>query len=485
MITTSNKPAIFLNRIDLDGKSFIKLYYKPNEIILYRIKKNDWIRYSVELNSYYVIDSEKNIGLVMDLFSDIAYVSTKHIDWKPRPQPRISSDNIGLGDYDKPALVKKEKLGTITLFPYEEKGRKIIGFKQFFPRDIFIEINNLEVFTRNEEMGLWQFKSSRYYFKKAVEFLVIRYCVNINSELSISDLRIRQILLEQSYQKGRDFKSCPIEFLEYMQLHNYSKSTFSTYHNMVLRYLNTFKGHRLSQVNDFGVKEIDTYHKIWMQKNSPSPSLINQSVNAIKLYYKVVSNKSIDLKEIHRPMRNKNLPSIYSQKEIKLLVDCITNTKHKTIIFIIYSAGLRVSELLNMRVEDILVDRKMVFIRRSKGRKDRYTTLADTALAMLHDYLKEYKPEKYLFEGQYGGQYSSTSIRNILHAAKKKAGVSTPGSVHTLRHSFATHLLENGTDLRYIQELLGHSSSKTTEIYTHVSTLNISKITSPGDLINL
>ena len=485
MNVTSYKPAIFLNRIEFNKKSYIKLYYKPNEIILHRIKKNDWIWYSVELNSYYVIDSEKNIGLVMDLFSDIAYVSTKHIDWKPRLQPRISSNNIGLGDYDKPALVKKEKSGTITLFPYEEKGKKLIGFKQFFPKDILFEINKSEIFDRNNEMGIWQFIASRNNFKKAIDYLIKDYSININPELTISDLRIRLILLEQSYQKGRDFKSCPIEFLEYMQLHNYSKSTFNTYHNMVLRYLNTFKGHRLSQVNDFGIKEIDTYHKIWMQKNSPSSSLINQSVNAIKLYYKVVSNKSIDLKEIHRPMRNKSLPTIYSREEIHRIIECIKNPKHKTIIFLIYSAGLRVSELLNMRVEDILVDRRMVFIRRSKGRKDRYTTLAESALSMLSEYIIKNKPVKYLFEGQYGGQYSSTSIRNILHAAKKKAGVSTPGSVHTLRHSFATHLLENGTDLRYIQELLGHSSSKTTEIYTHVSTLNISQITSPGDLINL
>lgn len=128
---------------------------------------------------------------------------------------------------------------------------------------------------------------------------------------------------------------------------------------------------------------------------------------------------------------------------------------------------------------------RMVFIRRSKGRKDRYTTLAESALGMITEYIIKHKPKMYLFEGQYGGQYSSTSIRNILHTAKSKAKVTTVGSVHTLRHSFATHLLENGTDLRYIQELLGHSSSRTTEIYTHVSTLNISKITSTGDLIDL
>jgi len=320
---------------------------------------------------------------------------------------------------------------------------------------------------------------------KALEYLIPEYSIKINSELKISDLKLRLMLLEQSYKKDKYFISCPIEFLEYMQLHNYSRSTFDTYHNMILRYLNTFKGHSLSQINNFGVEEIDTYHKIWMQNSSPSSSLINQSVNAIKLYYKVVNKILINLEDIHRPMRNKTLPTVYSLAEIRGIFGCIQNTKHKTMLFLVYSAGLRVSELISMRVEDILVDRKMILIRQSKGRKDRYTTLASAALAMLRSYMKEYKPEKYLFEGQYGGQYSSTSVRKILHTAKRKAGIATPGSVHTLRHSFATHLLENGTDLRYIQELLGHKSSKTTEIYTHVSTLNISQITSPGDMINL
>lgn len=485
MNSYKNNPVIFLNRIELDGKSYIKLYYRPNEKILQRIKNNDWIRYSVQLSSYYVIDSEKNIGLVKELLSDLAEVSIKHLDWKPKPQPRISGTNIGLEYYDKPALLKKDTLGTITLFPYEEKGIKLIGFKQSFPNRVIYKIKNSTLFFRNKELEIWQFNASRANLIKAIEFLLPQYSININPQLTISDLKIRRMLLEQSYQKGSDFKSCPIEFLGYMQLHNYSNSTFNTYHNMVLRYLNTFKGHRLTKINEFGVQEIDTYHKIWMQRTSPSTSLINQSVNALKLYYKVMTNKSIDLKQVQRPMRNKLLPTIYSQQEIKRIIECISNPKHKTMIFLIYSSGLRVSEILNMRVEDILVDRQMVFIRRSKGRKDRYTTLADSALSMLTEYIIKNKPVDYLFEGQHGGIYSSTSIRNILHKAKKKAGVTSSGSVHTLRHSFATHLLENGTDLRYIQELLGHRSSKTTEIYTHVSTLNISKITSPGDLLNL
>ena len=485
MYNPNTNNVIHLNRVIIDNKKLIKLYFTRNERIVDRIKSNDWIKYKVELRAYYVEDTAENIGLVRELFSDIAIVSIKHLDWTPKKHPSISPNNIGFSSYEQSSLNKRPRVDQILLFPFILDGNKHIGFKHFFPKEIYNKVDAFEIFIRNKEMGIWQFIATRNNLIKAVEFLIPNYGIKINSDLKISDLKIRQILLEQAYVKDRYFKSCPIEFLEFMQLHNYSRSTFATYHNMVLRYLNAFKGNLLKQINGFGVDEIDTYHKTWMQKNSPSPSLINQSINAIKLYYKVVSKTHIELKDVHRPMKNKNLPNIYSREEIKRIIDCIKNPKHKTLIFLIYSAGLRVSELLNMRVEDILVDRRMVFIRRSKGRKDRYTTLAESALSMITEYMIKNKPNKYLFEGQYGGQYSSTSIRNILHRAKSKANVTTVGSVHTLRHSFATHLLENGTDLRYIQELLGHSSSRTTEIYTHVSTLNISKITSPGDLIDL
>ena len=479
----NNRSIIYLNKAQLRNNSYVILYFKKDAAILNRIRKNDWIRFSMEKMAYYIKDTDKNIGIVKELFYDIAIVSSRYLNRKPKL--KVSPNNIGLNLYQRESLERRPKMEFVILFPYQNENQKLIGFKQYLPREMFNENKKINVFAWNSEIGIWQFIANRVNLVKAIDFLLPRFTVKINADLSISDLKIRLMLLEQSYVKGKDFKSCPMVFPEYMQLHNYSKSTFITYHNLVLRYINTFKGHTLYQVNDFDIDQIDAYHNAWMQSSSPSSSLINQSINAIKLYYNVVSKKAIDLKSVHRPLRNKLLPSVYSRNEVKRIIDCIDNAKHKAIIFLIYSAGLRVSELINMRVEDIKVDRKMVFIRRSKGRKDRYTTLADSALSMLTDYIIKYQPVKYLFEGQYSGQYSSTSIRNILHKAKKEAAVTTSGSVHTLRHSFATHLLENGTDLRYIQELLGHKSSKTTEIYTHVSTLNISKITSPGDLLNL
>lgn len=480
-----NTKVIYLIRVKSVNSSFVRLYFKPDKAIYERISNNDWIVYKMEYKTYCIADNKKTIGLVHDLFSDIVEVSEEYIDARAHPHPRIEPNEIGRFIYTIQPIEKRELTASITFFPFEKKEKKRIGFRKFFKKDNFRKIQDSGLFTLDKKTGVWYFYASTYHLKKAIHYFLPSYTIKINAALRIHDLKLRKLLLEQSYKKDYHFKSCPIDFLEYMQLHNYSLSTFATYHHLVLRYINSFKGHKIKQINGFGTTEVDTYHKLWLQQNNPSPSLINQSVNAIKLYYRVNGNNSIDFSEVHRPLKNKLLPKVYSREEVAGIIGQIDNLKHKTLILLIYSSGLRISEALNMRVEDVLFDRKLIFIRRAKGRKDRYSLLGNKTHTILANYIKEEQPAGYLFEGQYGGQYSTTSIRNILHMAKRKAGVKTQGSVHTLRHSFATHLLENGTDLRYIQELLGHRSSRTTEVYTHVSTLNLSQITSPGDLIKI
>ncbi|MEW6620224.1 MAG: tyrosine-type recombinase/integrase [bacterium] len=164
----------------------------------------------------------------------------------------------------------------------------------------------------------------------------------------------------------------------------------------------------------------------------------------------------------------------------------MNNLKHKVMLMLVYSAGLRVGEVVRLKTEDVDSKRMLIHIKGSKGRKDRYVMLSEVALEILRGYWRKYKPEKWLFEGARVGRHLSTrTVEKILEDACKKAGTKKDVSVHTLRHNFATHLLEGGTDLRYIQELLGHKDSKTTEIYTHVSTKNIGKIKSPLDTLNL
>ncbi len=479
---TMSLPVIYLNKGVFEGKHIIKLYFKKNEIIFNRIKQNDWINYSVVINSCYCEYSEQKVGLIKDLFSDIAMVNLTYLEATPRP--KLTSTNGFIGKETYFLGIKKRGLKIpITLFCFIIKGRKVIGFRQDLPKEEVKWLSESKIIHYYKPKQVWIFSDERNYFKGAIKVLTSRFRVMLNSELQVKDVEIRRMLLEQEYQKEHFYKACPFEFLNYMQLQNYSENTFVTYHNLVLRFINAFPHSNIDQVNNFGGSEVDGYHEAWIERQNPSASLINQSINAIKLYYKCIGNEHINYDSINRPKRNKALPDIYSKEEVKRIFANIDNIKHKAMLFVTYSAGLRLSELLELKVEDILFDRSMIHIKRSKGRKDRYTVLGESAAELLKEYIKIYEPNKFLFEGQYGSRYSSTSVRNILKKAKQKAGIRAEGSVHTLRHSFATHLLESGTDLRYIQELLGHNSSKTTEIYTHVSTLQISRITSPGDLL--
>jgi integrase/recombinase XerD len=173
---------------------------------------------------------------------------------------------------------------------------------------------------------------------------------------------------------------------------------------------------------------------------------------------------------------------VLGKQEIKAIIEAPTNLKHRAMLSLIYACGLRRSELLNLSLSDVLSDRNLLFIRQSKGKKDRVVPISDKIIEMLREYYKAYKPKAWLFEGQFpNSKYSEKSLENVLKQSLVKAKIKKKVSLHWLRHSYATHLLESGTDLRYIQELLGHSSSRTTEIYTHVSTQSLQQIRSPFD----
>ena len=221
------------------------------------------------------------------------------------------------------------------------------------------------------------------------------------------------------------------------------------------------------------------------ESSNYSTSTLNQSVNALKYYYKVVIGKERNYENFTRPNSDKKLPTYYSKEEITLIINNTENLKHKAMIMLMFSGGLRISELLNLKPEDILSDVMQVHVRKTKGRKERYTILSKKALVALREYYKAEKTTEYLFEGQFGGKYSPSSFRNVLSKSIKKAGVTKKGSSHVLRHTFATLLLESGVDIRYIQELLGHTSSKTTEIYTHVVNKELQKIKSPLDNLDI
>ena len=258
----------------------------------------------------------------------------------------------------------------------------------------------------------------------------------------------------------------------------YSNNTIKTYCNYFKDFVVSFENDNLEGIT---IDQINSYILGLIETKNISISQQNQRINSIKFYYEKVLGRQKQYYELHRPNKEHKLPKVLSKNEIKSILNSCINIKHKSILMLIYSAGLRRSELLNLTINDIDSERMVININCAKGMKDRISLLSEHLLELLRNYFKAYKPKKYLFEGQNGGKYSPTSVANILKKAALKAGIRKTVTPHMLRHSFATHLLEQGTDLRYIQDLLGHNSSKTTEIYTHVSKKAIDKIRNPVD----
>jgi integrase/recombinase XerD len=268
-------------------------------------------------------------------------------------------------------------------------------------------------------------------------------------------------------------------FKRWLRSKRYSENTIKTYSEALKSFLVFY---RLKDLNEIDNDDVIQYNTDYILKNSLSPSYQNQIVNAIKLFFKTTQNRVIAIEKIHRPKRAKVLPNVLSKEEVKAILEAHSNLKHKTMLSLIYSCGLRCGELLALQPVHIDSKRNIVLLKNSKGKKDRIAPLSPKILNMLREYFIAYKPKVYLFEGQTSGQpYDSRSLQMVLKQALVKAKISKPVTLHWLRHSYATHLLESGTDLRYIQELLGHNSSKTTEIYTHVSTKSIQQIKSPFD----
>ena len=284
-----------------------------------------------------------------------------------------------------------------------------------------------------------------------------------------------QSLLNRKSVEGRKF--CPESYLKKLELKCYAANTIKTYVSCFEAFINHYKERPAEELNE---NDIRLYLQKLIREGS-SHSYINQAVNAIKFYYEVVLEMPNRFYAIERPRPEEKLPQVLAKEEVLAIIKNTNNLKHRCIVSLLYSAGLRRSEVLNLKSEDIDGKRMLIKVRSGKGNKDRYTILSEKLLKDLRLYYLEWHPKNHLFEGPKGAAYSAESVLKIVKEASRKAGIRKKVTPHMLRHSFATHLLESGTDLRYIQVLLGHKSSKTTEIYTHVATNVFFNIKNPLD----
>jgi integrase/recombinase XerD len=313
----------------------------------------------------------------------------------------------------------------------------------------------------------WSYDHKAWYVPDTIEY---RNLFNLAEDFTIGNHVLSKITLENKHELER--------LVNQLKLKGYSPNTLRSYANEFAQYLYFLKN---IPANECGENEVRNYLLYCINDLKLTENTVHSRINAIKFYYEQVLFQKKIFVEIPRPKKQSKLPKALNIYEVKRILDVTENLKHNTMLKLCYGMGLRLSEILNLKISDIDSKTMQVFIERGKGKKDRYVNLPESILEQLRDYYLEYKPQKYLFEGQYGGQYSGRSIQQVFKKSLEKARISKKVGIHSLRHSYATHLLENGTDIRFIQELLGHKDIKTTFVYTHVTDKSIRKIISPLD----
>jgi integrase/recombinase XerD len=360
------------------------------------------------------------------------------------------------------------------------KGEKRIQFIFNSNKDLVLRIRKIPGRTFSGSLKCWHIPYSKKNLEefKAIDFEVTK--VNKRAVILHDPLWASEKKKVRKHQT--EFIKRNISLEEYKKyLHNkrYSKNTIETYTNAVKGFF-TFLMKRPEEITH---QDFMDYNYRCIVEQGHSRSLQNAIISGLKLYFRKFSNNQIDMELLERPNKSRKLPVVLSKEEVKSMIESTTNLKHRTILSLVYSSGLRMSELLGLTVNDIDSSRMVICILQAKGFKDRTVPLSEKILELLRQYYKAYRPKEYLIEGINGKQYSPESVGRIVKRAAKKVGITKRVTTHTLRHSYATHLLESGVDLRYIQVLLGHNSSRTTEIYTHVSNYSLSAIKSPYDQI--
>ncbi len=365
---------------------------------------------------------------------------------------------------------------SITLKHLLIDGQKHIGLQ--FKSDMVVQalVEKLPGVSWNEEYGMYHIQNNKT--NLGILFNTFRGEVWINgnyffeNKAGLNPEKPNNISWYRNRDLKKGFKRCPDEYLDKLELRKYAENTVKTYVHHFETFINHYHDIRPDAITE---NEIRLYLQK-LSREGRSSSYLNQAVNSIKFYFEVVMGMPNRFYQIERPIKQKQLPKVLSKGEILNLIENTNNLKHRCIVSLLYSAGLRRSELLNLKLEDIDSKRMLITIKAAKGNKDRMTVLSPTLLENLRDYFKEYRPQNFLFEGPGQRPYTASSVLKLISMAAKRAGIYKKVTPHMLRHSFATHLLEDGTDIRHIQLLLGHSSTKTTEIYTHVAETSFNSI---------
>lgn len=346
-----------------------------------------------------------------------------------------------------------------------------------YNRDVSTELKRIPMCTWNGEKRCWEIPYSEKFLaevKQTAAQFELNFIYHEENKLKVKPRKSKFDI--------KNYRTCPQSYIDKLNELRYSINTLNVYTDLFGEFINFYEDYSIDDITETMIIDFLRY---LVTERHVSTSYQNQSINSIKFYYEKVMRGQRKVYLIDRPREETYLPEVLSEQEISDILNATENLKHKAILMTIYSAGLRISEAINLKVKDIDSQRMQIRVEQAKGKKDRYTLLGTKTLEILRKYFLEYKPKIWLFEGAKGEQYAPRTIQEILKKSVAKTQIKKRVTVHTLRHSFATHLLEAGTDLRYIQSLLGHANSKTTEIYTHITTKGFDQIKSPLDRLEI
>jgi integrase/recombinase XerD len=500
------KKKIILKRVFHHGIWRILISFAYDESLSVLVRNVTGIRYSKSHTCWYTDETEERLKEILAVFRDKVEIDISGLSKKPEqlitdnhavitaPEVSKRTENLkvtrsGIEDQDEELIADKRKIekfverqryGPVEFRINEQDGRLAIRFTGYYDQDWIREIVSYGKYfydEGNKEFLLpWSVMTgdslSDYFSSRGVEVRIIKSSPTDDLKRARRELgdEIRNRALNEKGSSGLKLMD---QYLDEVRYSARTKESYLALLEMFFKYFNE------KNPLDISMEEVSEFVYEFIITNGYSASYQNQMISAIKTFYRISGKKKISLELIERPRRSRALPKVFSKEEVKRILNSTRNTKHKLLLWIVYSCGLRRSEVTNILLTDLDRDRSLLHIREGKGRVDRIVPVSEKVWDKLDEYIDGYHPVKYLFEGQTGGKYSVESVYRVFKSALRDAGINKDVGVHSLRHSYATHLHETGLDIRYIQELLGHKSSRTTEIYTHVSRRNLIQVRSP------
>jgi integrase/recombinase XerD len=506
------KKKIILRRVYHRGKWRILISFGYDEILSALVRQVDGSRYSNTHKSWYTDDNEESLKKILLVFREKAEIDISAITKGNEPEgftvpEEITKIQTSGRNREIPVRRPEQKAKDEEIIPAGRIIEKVVDRQRFSPVEFRIneQDGRLGIRFTGQYDSEWiqEIKSfGRYYYDKVEREFLLPWSVLTGDSLSdyftSLGVEVRTIKSSPSLdlknarkEKGEEIRSRALEgkaiegldlTRRYLDEVRYSERTNESYLALLELFFKYF--HEKDPVT-ISMDEVSEFIHDFIIVNGYSKSYQNQMISAIKIFYRISGRSHVDLQLFERPRKSRALPKVFSREEVQRILNATRNTKHKVLLWMIYSCGLRRSEVTNIKLNDLDHDRGVLHVKEGKGRVDRIVPVSKKVWEKIDEYLDGFHPVKYLFEGQSGGRYSSESVYRVFKQALERAGIKKEVGVHSLRHSYATHLHESGLDIRYIQELLGHRSTRTTEIYTHVSRRNLVVIRSPIEDMDL